>query len=51
MLVGQKVTPDNTLDVASEIVGPAGKVKLLTTWKILPDGRAYLSTIKVILRK
>jgi hypothetical protein len=49
--VGQKVTSENRLDVASEVVGPTFKVKLLTTWIILPDGRAYLATIKVIPRR
>lgn len=46
--VGQKVTPTNRVDVASTMTGPLGEVKLLTTWAILPDGRAYLSTVKII---
>jgi len=48
--VGQKVTPTNRLDVASILEGPNGTVKLLTTWTLLPDQRAYLATIKVIPR-
>ena len=46
--VGEKVKAGSNVDVASEIVGPNGAVKMLTTWKILPDGNAYLSTIKLI---
>ena len=46
--VGETVTPEHFKDIRSELVGPAGKVKVLSTWKILPDGRAYLATVKLI---
>ena len=46
--VGEKVKAGANVDVASELVGPDGAIKMLSTWKILPDGEAYLSTIKLI---
>jgi len=48
--VGRTVTPEHRLDIRSEIDGPNGRVKILSTWAILPDGRVYLSTIKLIPR-
>jgi hypothetical protein len=44
--VGNKVTPDNRTWVPSILKGPNGNLKVESTWKILNDGRAYLSTLK-----
>ena len=46
--VGQRINEANRVRYPSEMSGSAGKVKLLSTWTILPDGRAYLSSINVI---
>jgi hypothetical protein len=48
--VGQKITERNRVQFRSDLTGSTGKVKLLTTWVILPDGRALLSTVMVIPR-
>jgi len=48
--VGQKITEQNRVQFRSDLTGSAGKVKLLSTWVILPDGRALLSTVMVIPR-
>jgi hypothetical protein len=48
--IGQKITENNRVQFPSELSGSVGKVKLLSTWVILPDGRALLSTITVIPR-
>lgn len=45
---GQDVTQASRVDHRSEYHAPGGTLKILTTWTILPDGRAYLSTLKVI---
>ncbi|WP_051620561.1 PrsW family glutamic-type intramembrane protease [Paenibacillus sp. UNC451MF] len=45
--VGQQIRPENTLDFPSLLEGPNGKLKVLTTWKMV-DGQPYLSTIKLI---
>ncbi|MCU6792327.1 PrsW family glutamic-type intramembrane protease [Paenibacillus sp. WQ 127069] len=45
--VGKQVNPENTLDFPSILEGPDGKLKVLTTWKMV-DGQPYLSTIKLI---
>ncbi|MEQ1737139.1 MAG: hypothetical protein ABL886_12145, partial [Rhodoglobus sp.] len=48
---GGQVSAGSRVDFPSEFVGSNGKIKTLSTWVILPDGRAYLSTIKLIPRK
>ncbi len=45
--VGKRITPENRVDIVSNLVGPSGKLKVLTTWSIV-DGKPYLSTIKLI---
>ncbi|MEK3722643.1 PrsW family glutamic-type intramembrane protease [Paenibacillus sp. FSL H8-0034] len=45
--VGKQVNRENTLDFPSILEGPDGKLKVLTTWKMV-DGQPYLSTIKLI---
>jgi len=45
--VGQAVTDGNNVNVPTILVGKTGKVIAETTWTILPDGRAYLTTIKL----
>ncbi len=49
--VGNKVTPDNRVWVPSILNGSNGSVKLESTWKILDDNRAYLTTVKLIPTK
>jgi hypothetical protein len=46
--VGNKVTPKNREWVPSILKGPNGSLKVESTWTILDDGRAYLSTLKFI---
>lgn len=46
--VGNKVTPDNRTWVPSTFTGPKGTLKVESTWKILDDQRAYLTTLKLI---
>jgi len=46
--VGKTVTPANRQWVPSIIEGPNGKLKIESTWKILDDGTAYLTTFKFI---
>jgi hypothetical protein len=45
--VGKQIRPENTLDFPSILEGPNGKLKVLTTWKMV-NGQPYLSTIKLI---
>jgi hypothetical protein len=45
--VGQKIDSSNRLWFSSELEGPKGTLKIESTWRLLPDGRAYLSTIKM----
>jgi hypothetical protein len=33
------------------MTGPLGTIEILSTWKILPEGRALLATIKLIPTK
>ncbi|GGD60030.1 PrsW family glutamic-type intramembrane protease [Paenibacillus nasutitermitis] len=47
MDVGKQVKPDHTLDVPSVLEGPSGKLKTLSTWKMV-DGKPYLVTVKLI---
>ncbi len=44
---GREVTPDNRT-VKTILVGPSGTLKMESIWTILPDGRNYLSTVKLI---
>ena len=44
--VGNRVTPDNRVWVPSILKGPNGNLQVESTWKILSDQRAYLSTLK-----
>ncbi|MEO8699880.1 MAG: DUF4157 domain-containing protein [Kofleriaceae bacterium] len=46
--VGKTVTPANRVKVPSTVVGDKGNVMLQSTWTVLPDGRAYLSTVIVM---
>jgi hypothetical protein len=48
--VGQNINENNRVRFPSELSGTAGQIKLLSTWVILPDGRALLSTVMVIPR-
>lgn len=45
--VGKQINPNNTLDFPSVLEGKTGKLKVLTTWKLV-DGQPYLATIKLI---
>jgi hypothetical protein len=45
---GQDVTLETRQDRSSTLEGSIGKLKVLSTWKILPDESKYLSTIKFI---
>lgn len=49
--VGQKVSPENRLWVPSLLEGPNGLLQVETTWAILEDGRAYLTTLKLMPAK
>jgi hypothetical protein len=44
---GKNATPENR-QVTSEIAGSKGKVKLVSTWTQLPDGRWRLATVRAI---
>lgn len=46
--VGKKVTPEQRTWVPSTLTGPKGTLKVESTWKILDDQRAYLTTLKLI---
>jgi hypothetical protein len=46
--VGQRVTEKSRIRFRSELAGAQGRVTLLSTWVILPDGRVLLSTLNVI---
>jgi len=46
--VGQNMNESNRTSFPSVFSGPNGNVKILSTWKILPDGRAYLATFNLI---
>lgn len=45
---GQKASKENRLDLPSILHGENGSLKVLSTWTIIDDGRAYLSTLKLI---
>lgn len=46
--VGNKVSPEQRTWVPSTLTGPKGTLKVESTWKILDDQRAYLTTLKLI---
>ena len=46
--VGQHINVSNNVKYESILRGPNGNVKVLSTWKVLPDGRVYLSSIVLI---
>jgi hypothetical protein len=46
--VGQSVNDDNCTNLPSELDTPAGKLKILSTWKKTDDGKWYLSTLTYI---
>lgn len=48
--IGDRVTLDNKVDYPSNLEGPNGQLRVLSTWVILPDGTKYLSTINFIPR-
>ena len=45
---GNDVTPDNRAWVPSTLEGPNGRLKVESTWKIMDDKRAYLTTLKLM---
>ncbi|SDS42377.1 Protease prsW family protein [Paenibacillaceae bacterium GAS479] len=45
--VGKQINPENIVDFPSVLTGSAGKLKVLTTWKMV-EGQPYLVTIKLI---
>lgn len=45
---GQNASKENRLDIPSVLHGENGSLKVLSTWTIIDDGRAYLSTLKLI---
>ncbi len=45
--IGRQITSANRVDFPSVLQGPAGKLKVLSTWTIV-DNKPYLSTIKLI---
>ena len=49
--VGQQATPDNRLWLPSLLEGPNGLLQVESTWAILGDGRAYLTTLKLMPAK
>jgi hypothetical protein len=46
--VGNKVTPENRVWFKSVLEGPNGKLEVQSTWKILEDGKKYLTTVNFI---
>ncbi len=49
--VGNKVTAENRVWVPSILKGPSGNLQVESTWKILEDQRAYLTTLKLMPSK
>lgn len=43
--IGQSIDEVNCKDYKSEIVAPSGILLVISTWKILPKGERYLTTI------
>lgn len=46
--IGEQVTLETRVDYPSEIEGSRGRLRVLSTWVILPDETKYLSTIKLV---
>lgn len=46
--IGEQVTLEGRVDYPSEIEGSMGRLRILSTWVILPDETKYLSTIKLV---
>jgi hypothetical protein len=46
--IGELVNLETRVDYPSEIEGSRGRLRILSTWKILPDETKYLSTIKLV---
>ena len=46
--IGELVTLETRVDYPSEIEGLRGRLKVLSTWVILPDETQYLSTLKLV---
>jgi hypothetical protein len=46
--LGELVTLEGRVDYPSEIEGLRGRLRILSTWVILPDETKYLSTIKLV---
>lgn len=46
--IGELVPLETRVDYPSEIEGSRGRLRLLSTWVILPDDTKYLSTIKLV---
>ena len=45
---GNTVTPDNRVWVPGQLNGPNGSLMVNSTWTILPDQTAYLSTLRLM---
>jgi len=46
--IGELVNLETRADYPSEIEGSRGRIRILSTWVILPDETKYLSTIKLV---
>lgn len=46
--VGQNINSKNRVDYRSVISGSDGDVKVYSTWKLTPEGNAYLSSLNLI---
>ena len=48
--VGEEITVDaeESKEARSDLPGSTGALKVLSTWRVLPDGSKYLSTIRFI---
>ncbi|MEC4813453.1 MAG: hypothetical protein SAK29_09305 [Scytonema sp. PMC 1069.18] len=49
--VGEHITVETRIRYSSQLSAPLGDLKVQSTWKILPDGTKYLSTINFIPMK
>jgi hypothetical protein len=48
LYVGENVTVETRVRHSSQLSAPLGDLKVQSTWKMLPDGTKYLSTINFI---
>lgn len=46
--IGELVILETRVDYPSEIEGSRGRLRVLSTWVVLPDETKYLSTIKLV---